>query len=446
MSRHLRRLLRALRTIGLCVLAAELGAAVYFLGTEGRVPWFPHQRAAGPTLASTNDPYRMQLNPYYGYMGRPGMRLADMTERPDILEIGYGRAFMERDYPTIAMNNHGFLSKYDYPYADPTGRAFVIGMFGSSIAIQLALTMEAEFNELLTRDPRLAGRRVVLLHFASGGTKQPQNATALAYFLSIGQRFDYIVNFDGFPELFIGWYNAHVHAADERMPFARFIFGIQNVRLESHGVLAGDDRMARARGRLDEIERQRAQGQFALRALWLAVERRRWLDALERLEGALSSVKAKQDTKSQEAADLPMPLPPRITENDAASRELVVSSWFNGSLAMAGMAHSFGVPYLHVLQPNQYFTRAHFTEEQRVKYLNLSYPPVKDLVPAHYRRYLERAREFPPHGVDFFDATGIFDDQDGSVFWDHCCHFSEAGNRILVPALAKRILAGLKGG
>jgi hypothetical protein len=443
LSRHLRRLLRALRTIGLCVLAAEFGAAMYLVGTEGRVPWFGQPRRAGPAQVLKNDPYRLRLNPHYGYMGRPGMRLADVTERPDVVETGFGRAFMERDYPTIAMNNHGFLSKYDYPYADPTGRAFVIGMFGSSIAIQLALGMEDEFNELLTRDPRLAGRRVVLLHFANGGTKQPQNATALAYFLSMGQKFDYIVNFDGFPELFIGWYNANAHATDERMPFARFIFGVQNVMLETHGALVGDDRIAHARGRLDQIERQRATRQFALRALWLAVERQQLTDRLEELEKVLSGVKAKENTTAQEAVTLAMPLLSRTTKDETASRELVVATWFNGSIAMAGMARGFGIPYLHVLQPNQYFTKAHFTEEQRAKFLNLTYPPVKELVPAYYRRYLERGREFPAHGVDFLDATGIFDDRDGSVFLDHCCHLSQAGNRILAPALARRILAGL---
>jgi hypothetical protein len=48
--------------------------------------------------------------------------------------------------------------------------------------------MEDELNELLVKDPRLAHGKVVVLNFAKGGTKQPQNATALAYFLSIGQR------------------------------------------------------------------------------------------------------------------------------------------------------------------------------------------------------------------------------------------------------------------
>jgi hypothetical protein len=63
------------------------------------------------------------------------------------------------------------------------------------------------------------------------------------------------------------------------------------------------------------------------------------------------------------------------------------------------------------------------------------------LVPRYYRRFLEYALEFPSHQVNFFDATVLFDNQDASVFYDACCHYSEAGNVVLANALAQRILA-----
>jgi hypothetical protein len=289
----------------------------------------------------------------------------------------------------------------------------------------------------------MAGRKVVLLNFANGGTKQPQNASALAYFLSIGQRFDYILNIDGFPELFIGWYNANVHATDERMPFARFVYGVQNLMLEAHGAFSGDDRPARLVGRLNELRRQEADPQPALRALWLALEDRQLEEQLANLEKDLERAHDDEKMTAEQASDMAMPLLPRSTKNDEESTEAIVSSWFNGSVAMAGMARAFGIPYLHVLQPNQYFTKAHFTEEQRSKILDLTFPPVKELVPKFYGRYIERAREFAKYGIDFYDATHIFDDQDGSIFLDDCCHYTYAGNLILTRALASRILDGL---
>src|SRR5262249_24504500 len=46
------------------------------------------------------------------------------------------------------------------------------------------------------------GRHVRVLNFASGGYKQPQQILVLAYYLSIGQPFDAIVNIDGYNEMF----------------------------------------------------------------------------------------------------------------------------------------------------------------------------------------------------------------------------------------------------
>src|SRR5215218_4638306 len=123
-----------------------------------------------------------------------------------------------------------------------------------------------------------------------------------------------------------------------------------------------------------------------------------------------------------------MPLMPRTPMSKEAARDVVAATWFNASVAMAGMADSFGVPYLHVLQPNQYATKARFSDGERARFQNWTSPPVRSLVPAHYQRFLEHARDFQNRGVHFFDASTAFDDQDASVFADACCHYSDIGD------------------
>jgi hypothetical protein len=328
------------------------------------------------------------------------------------------------------------LAKHDYPYADPTGRTFLIGIFGRSVAHQFALTMGSRLDELLSSDAHLRGRHVEVLDFANGGAKQPQQATTLAYFMSIGQQFDFIVNLDGFNEAFVAWHNMHEYGIDERMPFARMVFGIQNVILESYGALAGDDRIARLRGKLNDIDQKLRRGQPGLHFLWRQAERKSTLAALTELERNLS--------RSDLARSYAMPLVRRSLPDDAAFVENVVSTWFDSSVAMAGLARAFRIPYLHVLQPNQYFTKATFSDKQRKSILSLD-APVTTMIPEVYQGYRTRAVQFPAKRVRFFDASTVFDEQTAEIFVDNCCHFNEAGNKLLARAIAEQIIEVLNG-
>src|SRR6185295_15210675 len=50
-------------------------------------------------------------------------------------------------------------------------------------------------------DPRLRNRRVYVRSFALGGFKQPQMLGALAYLMALGERFDVVVELDGFNDV-----------------------------------------------------------------------------------------------------------------------------------------------------------------------------------------------------------------------------------------------------
>ena len=51
-----------------------------------------------------------------------------------------------------------------------------------------------------------------------------------------------------------------------------------------------------------------------------------------------------------------------------------------------------------------------------------------------------------PEGIAFFDLTSIYEGVTESVYLDDCCHLTPRGRRILVRAMASRIVDGLRRG
>src|SRR5208282_4208675 len=90
-------------------------------------------------------------------------------------------------------NNYGFDSVLDYPYRKQSANEFVIGIFGESFALGFVkATMPELFDDILAKVPELRGKKITILSFAREGFKQPQQLETLAYFLSIGQKFDLV--------------------------------------------------------------------------------------------------------------------------------------------------------------------------------------------------------------------------------------------------------------
>ena len=115
-----------------------------------------------------------------------------------------------------------------------------------------------------------------------------------------------------------------------------------------------------------------------------------------------------------------------------------ISEWAQSSLLMARMLHGLGIPYLHVLQPNQYFSEKAFTEEEKrvaISWGNGYATHVHEFYP----RLLEEGKKLSAEGVDFVSAVGIFDNVSETIYADECCHFNAAGNLLLGQFIAEHI-------
>ncbi len=123
-----------------------------------------------------------RLHPFFGYVIKPG---------------NYPKQF------SVAVNRHGFLTPYEYPFIRSNSNQFIVGVFGGSVASIFAVNdnVSQGFTKKLKNFPDLANKEIIVMDFASGGYKQPQQLLILNYFLAIGQTFDVVINIDGFNEV-----------------------------------------------------------------------------------------------------------------------------------------------------------------------------------------------------------------------------------------------------
>jgi hypothetical protein len=105
---------------------------------------------------------------------------------------------------------------------------------------------------------------------------------------------------------------------------------------------------------------------------------------------------------------------------------------------MAGMLKALDIPYVHILPPNQYYSKKHFTpEEERVAidWKNGSSMEGK----SYYPMLLQEGKTLQSEGVDFLSAVDIFDDVKETIYTDTCCHFNVVGSLLLGKFIAEHI-------
>lgn len=415
-----------------CALAAaalEAAALAHFAWTRGGL----YYTAEVPPPArdpGEGDARARALHPYFGFAVRPGEPVFDL--RPSRF-VGAPDPGVRPAWADRRANNFGFYSEPDYPVRDDG--AFLVGVFGGSLAHSLALQGGVRLEERLAGLPALGGRRVRVLSFASGGYKQPQQLLILAYFLALGQRLDLVVNVDGFNEASLGSLNVAA-GLDTSMPTIQALRALAVLASGSSDpesmrfLLALADLDARRAA----LERARAEAPLAL--LHLVADAR-----LARLEAERRALAARPpDAPARSLLWLAPPLADPAAGADVGDK--LVAEWRRASQAMAALAASAGARYLHVLQPNQHVGAHVFSDAERALALNPASPyaaPARALYP----RLREAGAALRAAGVDFHDATALFDAVPEPVYSDDCCHLNQRGYDRLAELVAERVAAQL---
>ena len=429
----LRRLLAivAVNLILLVVCAEIAGLFLYYLDT-GRF-FYTHQKSYERLTAEatagrlTGD----ALHPYFGPTHQPGLPF-DIPDRLREQPAGASAA----PAGSLRTNNFGFVSGHAFPFVKTDGNQFVIGLFGGSVGVWFCQIGAGRLVANLEKEEYFRNRQLIPLCFSHEGYKQPQQLLVLAYFLSIGQQFDLVVNIDGFNEVALAPLN-EARGLDISMPSPLHLGPLVNLL----------DRSTLTPGKLSllaAIQHDREQ----LDRLAEGLERTRIASVHVALDWYRQRISSRYSAELGRFANLPpnpaatsivRVTPPVAKRDDATLFRDVAAQWVESSLLMNALLRTRGVPYFHVLQPNQYFSSRRFSDAERAIAFSGD-SPFKDGAEKGYPALVAASSALTGR-EQFLNGVTIFDEETRPVYMDNCCHYTLAGNQVLADYVARAIVS-----
>jgi len=434
-----------MKRVWLKVFVVLASCLVAFFVAEGAIRLlglFDSARAAAETgvesIGETAGPKRFGklLHPYRGWIGRPGGRASflkkDKAFFPD-------NSYSEWALANSTANDFGYYSQLQ-DYRELTSEQFVIGIFGGSVASQLAVMGGDAIERGVTeRRPDLRGK-VVIVNCGSAAYKQPQQLFALSELLLLGVQFDVIVNVDGVNEVVFGARDAS-HGYHPILP--------ARGQYQSLLDLNSSDPTIEAITAAAEIHRHRQ----AIASLTAAVHGSLLLQNSELLKafvGVLvqghqrATVEVEADLQSRPAEDPQHSVVALMSDPCLGPAgdcdELVGSLWERGSRLMAAEAGQFGAKYLHVLQPNQYVEGSKVMTQDETERAFDERSVYAKRVRRGYPLLLQRGQEMAGDGISFHDLSMVFRDRQETIYVDPCCHYNHLGYQIVGDAVAALIV------
>lgn len=434
----MRKLKKALKilvvNLVLLALLIEAGSVVtYFVRT--RSFFYGHvtnRRIAGFTVPPSpinqggeQQATIQQLHPYFGFVDRPGL-----NHRFSFSQVNH------------VSNNFGFASESSYPFKRQHPNQFLVGVFGGSVAANYSF-FELERNILaaeLRKLPALANKEIIILPFAMGAFKQPQQLIVLSYFLSIGQDFDLVVNIDGFNDVMLSYIN-YRDGLDSSMPCGYILVPLVNLAAchNSEEELQLTAEVIQNRKKLESLLRSMETSRLAtgyviswIRTLFAERKYREGVAELDRLR-----------TSNTRSGQSYMQFPSRPDPGQDQAFQEMVASWGRSSLMMKQLLDQRSIPYFQFLQPNQYFPthRVFGSNEKAIAFTDSS--NFRPVVLKGYPLLLAELARLQQQGVNVESAVSVFDGINEAVYGDNCCHYNELGNRILSEFVAHSIRESL---
>jgi hypothetical protein len=417
---------RALLIVGVNVVVFCASAEVLALGIfYYQHGWLFYVDPYRPTIARIQEGSgdaltAVGLHPYFGPTHRPGIPF----DLPPELRTG------ETD-EVVATNNFGFPSRVNYPLLKTSDRQFIIGIFGGSVGAYFCRLGAARLEAVLHQSESFNNREPLALCFSHEGYKQPQQLLVLNYFLSIGQPFDLVINIDGFNEVALGRINDQ-YGWDISMPSHEHLDPLINVVNQATLTPAKLESLARIvqyRQQLNDIAERSNRTRFASVEFAL----RHYYDFVR---GRYEQERVRFDQlPSNPPANSPIHVTPTVRpRTGSAVYADIAANWRNASVLMQQLLAARSIAYVHVLQPNQYYSTRAFTTAEKATAFNDG-SPFKEGAANGYP-FLEKALE--PGALN---AVHLFNTVRESVYVDDCCHYTPAGNRVLADFIAKAVLA-----
>jgi hypothetical protein len=416
----------AVNVIVFCVLA-EATALLFHFGETGEL-FYTHRPAYEPIGEAASDQLTADvLNPYFGPSHRAGLPF----------EVPPELRGQEPERPDVTTNNFGFVSPYNFPTVRSSNE-LIIGIFGGSVAVWFCQVGVEHLLDVLRQHAFFQARTLVPLCMAHEGYKQPQQLLVLSYFLSLGQPFDLVINVDGFNEVALSPLNTQ-RDLDISMPSATHLLPLINVidkgtltpqRLASlSAIIRRRERINRLSATLARNRSAAVDAVLSRYRLWLIrryEEDRRVFDSLPTASANQSVVAA---------------IPPTEDRSGPMLFADIARNWARASWLMHTLLAAQGAAYVHVLQPNQYYTSRPFTATEAAVALSGDSAFKSGVEQGYPALVAEADAERLTSRAGFFDATRLFDSEPAPVYIDNCCHYTRVGNLRLAEFIGRAVLS-----
>ncbi len=323
----------------------------------------------------------------------------------------------------------------DFPLFKKSNDKLNVAILGGSVAGGTSRAGKQTFIDEFSNSGLFDGRDVVIYNLAGGGYKQPQQLMNLAFYYSLGAEFDIVINLDGFNELAASYLGFRDHGLHPAFPVhwnARVASAIDPQYMESYS----DKRQLR--------KDHAASAQFFLIAgirhsplmnlVWRLMQQRH-SSKLFTVEQAITNAgKTKSRDFDYEA------LGPDFAFSDWDTFFDDISQiWVNSSLAIHALAEGRGAKYYHYLQPNQYIKGSKPLSEIEKNEFVLDGGSYGNIYRNSRDILVEKAKQLPLEGVNYYDLTYIFKDNPNTLYVDNCCHLNSEGYRLVATEIVRLI-------
>jgi hypothetical protein len=298
---------------------------------------------------------------------------------------------------------------------------YIVGIFGGSVA-QGFYSVEKDYfiSELKSK---LKDKNIKVYSFALGGYKQPQQLLTLEYFLALGYKFDLIINIDGFNEAALPLAENYNENVSTYFPRNWDLYSTQYF----------DSTVVSLVNKINIIKStQKYLTRFSGVVVYLP---NKIIGLLYNKYQIALNNRIVSLTKTYQARG------PQTYMNKSENeiKEDVVNVWYNSSLQMSYIAKSNNVQYLEFLQPNQYLPNSkHFSQEELDKYIKMD-TPYASSASIMYPRIVNKVSELRNKGVEIYDLTNLFINEQITIYADDCCHFNEKGYSLLTKSVIQAI-------
>ncbi len=382
---------------------------------------------------------------------KTGTRLGENLNNESIVErlhpfFGYvlDQGAFTNEESGIKVNNYGLISEYNYPFAKTNKNQFIIGVFGGSVANNFAVNIRInqsrgnqEFINNLKTIPDLADKEIIILCFASGGYKQPQQLLMLNYFLSIGQEFDMVINIDGFNEVALSHQN-NQEKIELFLPSIQHILPLTRLASDDLSVMKAIVEISELKNNLSTAINKLESCKLALCHGLRSLQLKGLLDSYQKEILKYDEQVARNSSKIDGSDSLVyLNKIPEVLEDEIAF-DKIGKNWYESSLAMSQILAERNIWYFHFIQPNQYYpTERVYSPEEKV--FIIEDHPYAIGVRKGYPVLLSQINSLKEARVNIFNGVNIFDREKEIVYRDACCHYNFLGDTILENYIANSI-------